>query len=103
MQVSLNIVHSVLNPKMSLAVMCNAMRKNVSQTVLRFHELIHLGNSVILLGSAEAMLTNILSFSLNVAGLTLSYFVMDDDMTNYFENEHFEFLLRDTFLQIVHH
>ena len=49
------------------------------------------------------MLTNILSFSLNVAALSSSYFDMDDDTTNSFEKEHFEFLLRDTFLQIVHH
>ena len=49
------------------------------------------------------MLTNILSFSLNVAALSSIYFDMDDDMTNSFEKEHFEFLLRDTFLQIVHH
>ena len=59
---------------------------------------------MILSGSADAMLTNILSFSSNVAALSSSYFVMDDDdTTNYFEKEHFEFLLRDTFLQSVHH
>ena len=33
---------------------------------------------MILLGAADAMLTNILSFSSNVAALRLSYFVMDD-------------------------
>ena len=43
------------------------------------------------------MLTNILSFSSNVAALSSSYFVMDDDTTNYFEKEHFKFLLHDTF------
>ena len=63
----------------------------------------HWGNSVILSGSADAMLTNILSFSLNVAALRSSYFVMDDDATNYLKKEHFEFFLRDTFLQIVYH
>ena len=52
---------------------------------------------MILSGSADALLTNILSFSSNVAALSSSYFVMDDDTTNYFEKEHFEFLLRDTF------
>ena len=67
------------------------------------NELIHWDNSVIQSGSANAMLTNILSFSLNVASLSLSYFVLDDDTTNSFEKEHFEFLLCDTFLQIVHH
>ena len=58
---------------------------------------------MILSESADAMLIIILSFSSNGAALSLSYFVMDDDMSNYFEKEHFEFLLRDTFLQIVHH
>ena len=41
------------------------------------------------------MLTNILSFSSNVAALSLSYFDMDDDTTHSFEKEHFEFLLQD--------
>ena len=58
---------------------------------------------MILSGPADAMLTSILSFSSNVAALSISYFVMDDDTTNSFEKEPFEFLLRDTFLQIVHH
>ena len=67
------------------------------------NELIHWGNSVILSGSADAMLTNIFSFSSNVAALSSSYFDIDEDTTDYFEKEHLEFLLHDTFLQIVHH
>ena len=62
--------------------MCHKRLKN---------ELIHWGNSGILTGSADAILTNILSFPSNVAALSSSYFVMDDDTTNYFEKEHFEF------------
>ena len=58
---------------------------------------------IVLSGSADAMLINILSFSSNAAALSSSYSDMDDDTTNSYEKEHFEFLLHDTFLQIVHH
>ena len=55
---------------------------------------------MILSRSADAMLTNILSFYLNVAALSSSYFDMDDDTTDSFVKEHFEFLLRSHFYKL---